>query len=57
METTDKVKNEAQHAKGNVKEAAGAVTGNESLEAQGKSDQIKADLKQAGGKLKDAVKH
>ena len=39
MATTDKAKNEAQRAKGKVKEAAGKVTGNDKLRAKGKSDQ------------------
>jgi uncharacterized protein YjbJ (UPF0337 family) len=56
MATTDKVKNEAQRAKGKVKEAAGKVTGNDKLRVKGKSDQTKGNLKQAGEKLKDAVK-
>jgi hypothetical protein len=33
------------------------VTGNEKLEAEGKVDQTKANVKQAGEKVKDAVKH
>ncbi len=56
MATTDKAKNEAQRAKGKVKEAAGNVTGNDKLRAKGKADQTKGNLKQAGEKLKDAVK-
>jgi len=57
MATTDKAKNTAQGAKGKVKEAAGKATGNDKLEAKGKVDQTKADLKQAGEKVKDAFKH
>jgi uncharacterized protein YjbJ (UPF0337 family) len=56
MAGTDKVKNEVQRGKGKVKEAAGKVTGNERLEAKGKADQTKGDVKQAGEKVKDAVK-
>ena len=56
MATTDKAKNEAQRAKGTVKETAGKLTGNDELRARGKSDQTKGNLKQAGEKLKDAVK-
>jgi len=52
---TDKAKNNAQRAKGKVKEAAGTVTGNDKLRAKGKTDQRKGDLKQAGEKVKDAV--
>ena len=56
MTTTDKVKNSAQQAKGRVKEATGKVTGNDSLEAKGKADRVKGDLKQAGEKVKEAFK-
>lgn len=52
----DKIKNVAEDAKGKAKEVTGKVTGDEKLEAEGKVDQSKADLKQAGEKVKDAVK-
>lgn len=52
----DKINNAAEDAKGTAKEATGRVTGNERLEAEGKVDQSKADLKQAGEKVKDAFK-
>lgn len=41
--------------KGKAKETVGEITGDEELEAQGKGDQVKGDVKQAGEKLKDAV--
>jgi uncharacterized protein YjbJ (UPF0337 family) len=56
MATTDKVKNTAQRAKGKVKETAGTVTGNDKLRNKGKADQRKGNLKQAGEKVKDALK-
>ena len=56
MATTDKTKNEAQRAKGKVKEVAGKATGNDKLRAKGKSDQTKGNLKQAGEKVKDALR-
>ena len=56
MSDMDKVKNAAERAKGKVKELIGRVTGNRSLEAEGKGDQAKGDLKQAGEHLKDAAK-
>ena len=34
----------------------GEATGNESLEAEGRADQAKGDLKQAGEKIKDVFK-
>ena len=56
MSTEDKAKNLAQKTGGTIKEAAGKVTGNESLEAEGKLDQAKGDLKQGAEKLKDGVR-
>jgi len=52
----DKISNAAEEAKGKVKEATGSATDNESLEAEGKGDQASANAKQAGEKVKDAVK-
>jgi uncharacterized protein YjbJ (UPF0337 family) len=43
-------------AKGKVKEGAGKVSGNNKLQAKGKADQTKGNLKQAGEKVKDAFK-
>jgi uncharacterized protein YjbJ (UPF0337 family) len=56
MATTDKAKNTAQRAKGKATEAAGKVTGNDKLRSKGKVDQKKADVKQAGEKIKDAFR-
>jgi uncharacterized protein YjbJ (UPF0337 family) len=56
MTTTDKAKNTGQQAKGKVKEAAGKVTGDHHLRAEGKADQTEASLKQAGEKVKDALR-
>ncbi len=55
MGTVDKAKNTAENVAGKAKEAVGSVTGNEELEAEGKNDQTKSDLKQVGEKVKDAV--
>jgi uncharacterized protein YjbJ (UPF0337 family) len=52
----DKIENAAEKAGGKGKEAAGTATGDESLRAEGKADQAKGDLKQAGEKVKDAFK-
>jgi uncharacterized protein YjbJ (UPF0337 family) len=43
--------------RGKAKEAVGNVTGDEELESQGKTDQAKSDIKEAGEKVKDAFKH
>ncbi|WP_380169242.1 CsbD family protein [Jannaschia sp. R86511] len=52
----DKIKNTAEDLAGKAKETTGKVTGNEQLEAEGKADQSKADLKQAGENVKDAFR-
>lgn len=54
MGTDDKIRNAADEAQGKIKEKAGQATGDEKLEAEGKADQVKANLKQAGEKVKDA---
>jgi uncharacterized protein YjbJ (UPF0337 family) len=56
MSAEDKAKNTAEQAKGKVKEDAGKLTGNESLEAEGHADQAKGNLKQAGEKVNDVFK-
>ena len=53
----DKIQNAAQDAAGKVKEATGKVTDNERLEAEGQADQVAADAKQAGEKVKDVFKN
>ncbi|WP_298038248.1 CsbD family protein [uncultured Microbacterium sp.] len=50
----DKAKHAAEDAVGHMKEAAGKLTDNERLEAEGKADQAKADIKKAGDQVKDA---
>ena len=52
----NKTCNAAQKVKGQFKEAAGRVTGDERLEAEGRTDKTKANLKQAGEKVKDAFR-
>jgi uncharacterized protein YjbJ (UPF0337 family) len=56
MSKKDKAKNTTQIAKGKVKEAAGKTTGDHNLQADGKADQMKGNIKQAGEKAKDAFK-
>jgi len=43
-------------AKGKAKEAAGAVTGDETKKSEGRSDQTKGTLKDKKGKVKDLFK-
>jgi uncharacterized protein YjbJ (UPF0337 family) len=52
----NKSRNKKQELKGQVKEATGRATGNERLEAEGRADQAKANLKQAAEKVKDALR-
>jgi uncharacterized protein YjbJ (UPF0337 family) len=56
MGLDDKIKNTAEKLGGQGKEAAGEASDDESLKAEGKGDQAKSDLKQAGEKVKDAFK-
>jgi len=57
MGLDDKIKNAAQDIAGKAKEAIGNVTDNDKLVAEGKADQAKSDVKQAGENVKDAFKH
>jgi uncharacterized protein YjbJ (UPF0337 family) len=52
----DKFHNAAEKLHGKSKQAAGEATGNNRLRAEGRSRQVKADLKQAGEKIKDAFR-
>jgi uncharacterized protein YjbJ (UPF0337 family) len=56
MSGQDRAKNKAEEVAGKVKEEFGEATDNTDLEAEGKVDQAKANLKQAGEKIKDAFK-
>ncbi|HZA16471.1 MAG TPA: CsbD family protein [Pseudonocardiaceae bacterium] len=51
-----KIWNKAQELKGRANEVVGKTTGNKSLEAEGKIDQVKGDAKQAEEKAKDAFR-
>jgi uncharacterized protein YjbJ (UPF0337 family) len=48
--------NLAQIFKGKVKVATGKAVGNDDLKKQGRGDQMKGNLSQAGEKVKDAFK-
>jgi uncharacterized protein YjbJ (UPF0337 family) len=56
MGLSDKLDNTKDDLTGKAKEAAGKVTGNERLEAEGDLDQRESSIKQAGEKVKDAFK-
>jgi uncharacterized protein YjbJ (UPF0337 family) len=57
MGLDDKIQNEATETKGKVKETAGSATGNESLESEGKADQGKAKVKEAGRHVTEAAEN
>ena len=56
MATDDKLRNQGEELKGKTKETIGRATDDEEVEAQGRTDQAKANLKDAGEKVKDAIK-
>jgi uncharacterized protein YjbJ (UPF0337 family) len=56
MSGTDKAKNKIEDLGGKAKEAVGKATGDRSTENEGKGDQAKSNLKDAGEKVKDAFK-
>ncbi|UER55305.1 CsbD family protein [Kineosporiaceae bacterium SCSIO 59966] len=56
MGMDDKLSNKGEDLGGKAKEATGRATGDEEMETEGRADQVKADLKQAGEKVKDAFK-
>ena len=56
MATDDKLRNQGEDLKGKAKETIGRATDDEELEARGRADQAGADLKNAGEKVKDAIK-
>jgi uncharacterized protein YjbJ (UPF0337 family) len=56
MSNEDKMSNKIDELAGKGKEAVGRATDNPDLEAEGKGDQTKSNLKQAGEKVKDVFK-
>jgi uncharacterized protein YjbJ (UPF0337 family) len=57
MGLDDKIKNNLEKAAGAAKEKLGDATGDDEKKAEGKKDQSKADLKNAGENVKDAFKN
>jgi uncharacterized protein YjbJ (UPF0337 family) len=51
-----KLAHKAEAVKGSIKRSAGRLTGNRRLRAEGRGDRVKGNMKQAGAKVKDAVK-
>jgi len=52
----DRIDGSANQAKGAIKEAAGKMTGDAKLEAEGKADKAAGKVQNAVGGLKDAVR-
>ena len=57
MSIAKKFAHKAEAIKGSVKLTAGRLTGSRHLRAEGRGDRVKGNLKQAGAKVKDAVRH
>ncbi|WP_433633767.1 CsbD family protein [Nocardia sp. CA-120079] len=57
MGTADKARNKAEELSGKAKEKFGAATDDEEKRQEGKTDQTKSNLKDAGEKVKDAFRH
>ena len=56
MGAENKAANKVTEVKGKIKKKAGHVTNDDGLEAEGRAEESKGDLKQAGEKVKDAFK-
>ncbi len=56
MSATDKAKNKVEDLGGKAKEALGNLTGDARTRDEGRGDQAKSSLKDAGEKVKDAFK-
>lgn len=52
----DRVEGTAKQAKGAIKDAAGKVTGDAKLQAEGKADKFEGKVQNAVGGAKDAAK-
>ncbi|WP_340692836.1 CsbD family protein [Hyphomonas sp.] len=50
------IKGAAKKAEGSVKEAAGKMAGDKSLEMKGKADKAEGNIRNAAGDVKDAFK-
>ena len=54
MSIARKIAHKAEAVKGRFKRMVGRLTGSRRLRAEGRADQAKGDIKQAGAKVKDA---
>ena len=56
MADHDRIEGAAKNMGGKAKEAAGNVTGDEKLKAEGKADQVEGKVQNAVGGVKDSVR-
>ncbi|OBA82950.1 general stress protein CsbD [Mycobacterium sp. 1164966.3] len=56
MSAEDKIKNKIDDLGGKAKEAVGKATGDDRTRDEGRGDQAKSSLKDAGEKVKDAFR-
>lgn len=52
----DRIKGSANQAKGAMKDAAGKITGDAKLQAEGKADKLKGKIQNAAGGIKDSIR-
>jgi uncharacterized protein YjbJ (UPF0337 family) len=56
MPDNDRIEGAAKNIGGKIKEAAGKVTGDEKLKAEGRADQVAGKVQNAVGGLKDTLR-
>lgn len=56
MPDHDRIEGAAKNIGGNIKEAAGKVTGDEKLKAEGRAEQVEGKVQNAVGGLKDTLR-
>ena len=52
----DRIKGMGDQAKGSLKDAAGKLTGDSKLQAEGKMDKVKGKVENAVGGMKDSLR-
>ncbi|MEU8917364.1 MULTISPECIES: CsbD family protein [Streptomyces] len=57
MSFSKKIAHKAEAMKGGAKKTSGRATGSRRLQAEGRGDQVKGNIKQAAAKIRDAFKH
>ena len=56
MPDQDRIEGAAKHMGGSLKEAAGKVTGDEKLKAEGRADKMEGKVQNTVGGIKDALR-